>query len=64
VGADTGYTLIDHWNGTAWTQVSSADPGGTSGTNVLTGVADRNSDAGAVGYYSNANAEQPLAVHL
>jgi hypothetical protein len=60
----TGYTLIEHWNGTAWTQVPSPDPGGASGTNVLTGVAARDSNAGAVGYYSNASAEQPLAVHL
>jgi hypothetical protein len=56
--------LIVHWNGTAWTQVSSPDPGGASGANVLSGVAARGSKAGAVGYYSSSTGIQPLAVHL
>jgi hypothetical protein len=62
--APTEQSLILHWNGTAWTQVPSPDPGGTSGTSVLTGVAARGSNAGAVGDYSTSTGIQPLAVHL
>jgi hypothetical protein len=53
-------TLVEHWNGTAWTKVSSSNPGVI---NVLTGVAALPSNAGAVGYYSSGTS-QPLAVHL
>jgi len=62
--APTEQSLILHWNGTAWTQVPSPDPGGTGGTSVLTGVAARGSNAGAVGDYSTSTGIQPLAVHL
>jgi hypothetical protein len=62
--APTEQSLILHWNGTAWTQVSSPDPGGASGANVLSGVAARGSKAGAVGYYSSSTGIQPLAVRL
>ena len=47
-------TLIVHWNGTIWNQVSSPNPGGTfSGTfNELLGIsATSASDIWAVGYY-------------
>jgi hypothetical protein len=43
-------TLILHWNGTAWSQVTSPSPGPT--TNVLSGVSATSSrDAWAVGSY-------------
>jgi hypothetical protein len=62
--APATHTVVEHWNGTAWTQVPSPDPGGTGNTNVLTSVAARDSNAGAVGYYFNGTGERPLAVHL
>jgi hypothetical protein len=49
----TGRTLIEHWNGTAWTQVPSPSPGGTRGFSVLNGVAATSStNAWAVGDYA------------
>jgi len=43
--------LIEHWNGTAWTQVPSPSPGGTNGS-ALSGVAATSpTSAWAVGYY-------------
>ncbi len=66
-GPSTGarQTLVEHWNGTAWTQVSSPDPGGTGGVSVLAAVAARGSNAGAIGYYAGTTGPPyPLAVHL
>jgi hypothetical protein len=62
--APATHTLVEHWNGTAWTHVPSPDPGGTGNTNSLTAVAARDSSAGAVGSYFNGTGEQPLAVQL
>jgi hypothetical protein len=62
--APATHTLVEHWNGTAWTHVHSPNPGGTGNTNSLTAVAARGSNAGAVGSYFNGTGEQPLAVHL
>jgi hypothetical protein len=46
------HTLIEHWNGTTWTQVASPSPGPFR--NYLQGVATTSaSNAWAVGYYSN-----------
>ena len=55
-------TLIEHWNGTAWTQVPSPNP---SGDNVLDGVAATSaSNAWAVGFYSPSGPTlQALAFH-
>jgi hypothetical protein len=54
-------TLILHWNGSAWTRVTSPDPG-TS--NQLAGVrAVSASDAWAVGSFSSGTPSQALAVH-
>jgi hypothetical protein len=45
-------SLILHWNGTSWTQISSPDPGGT-GESLLNGVsAISANDAWAVGSYN------------
>jgi hypothetical protein len=54
VGAgSTSQGLIEHWNGTTWTQVPSHSPAGVTGGTVLTGVAAASaSDAWAVGSYN------------
>jgi hypothetical protein len=50
-GAPVAHTLIEHWNGTTWTQVPSPNLGYKS---ILQGVAATSaSNAWAVGYYSN-----------
>jgi hypothetical protein len=64
-GNGTPYkTLIAHWDGTAWKQVSSPNPGGRHGS-VLRGVAATSAtNAWAVGYYDNSvNRGQALIVH-
>jgi hypothetical protein len=60
------HTVILHWNGTAWTRVTSPDPGGTIGTSELDAVDARTAtDAWAVGdYISQANgAYDTLILH-
>ena len=57
-------TLILHWNGTAWSTVTSPNP--SSGSNALYGVsAESASDAWAVGYYRNdtTSAYDTLILH-
>ena len=57
-------TLIEHWNGTSWKQVTSPNAGGSSHDNVLNGVAATSStNAWAVGDYYNGTAYQTLASH-
>ena len=57
-------TLIEHWNGTSWKQVTSPNPGGSSNSNVLEAVAATSStNAWAVGDYANGTAEQTLIEH-
>jgi hypothetical protein len=60
-----GQTLIDHWNGTAWCQLASPDPGGSGRDNALSSVAaTSSSNAWSVGYYVNRNqVEQTLVLH-
>jgi hypothetical protein len=54
-------TLILHWTGTAWSQVTSPSPGTSD---VLTGVsADSAQDAWAVGYYRHGGATDTLILH-
>jgi hypothetical protein len=57
-------TLILHWNGTAWKQVPSPNPGAKN-NNALYGVAATSAtNAWAVGYYiSRTNDDQALIVH-
>jgi hypothetical protein len=54
-------TLILHWDGTAWSQVSSP---GAGPANVLNGVsADSATDAWAVGYYISKSVRYALILH-
>lgn len=55
-------TLIEHWNGSAWSIIPSPHPG--SGNSDLYGVAAvTSSDVWAVGEYETAGANQTLAEH-
>ena len=57
-------TLILRWNGAAWKQVASQNPGGSSHDNVLAAVAATSSgNARAVGAYSDGTADQTLILH-
>jgi Phosphoesterase family len=61
-GDGTFGTLIEHWNGSAWSVVRSPDPGKTG--NTLFGVAaDGPGDVWAVGQRSNQTSDAPLAEH-
>jgi hypothetical protein len=54
-------TLIEHWNGGAWRQVPSPNPGGSANNNVLRGVgAVSASDVWAVGDYFDGTALRTL----
>jgi hypothetical protein len=56
-------TLIEHWNGSAWSVVSS--PNVSSGSNELTGVAAHGAnDVWAVGYRIDASGDIPIAKTL
>ena len=58
----TNRTLIEHWNGTAWTRAPS--PNLSSSSNILFGIdATSASNIWAVGQYSNGTADQTLALH-
>jgi hypothetical protein len=46
-------TLIEHWDGSSWTLVSSPNPGIANGLNGVTCVSS--SECWAVGFYSNAD---------
>jgi len=57
-------TLIEHWNGTAWTQVPSPNPVGGSNDNFLTAVAATSAtNAWAVGDYTQGRSAQTLILH-
>ncbi len=57
-------TLIEHWNGTAWCTVASPDPGSSSETNQLAGVAAvSSSSAWAVGSYGTSTRSHTLIAH-
>src|SRR5215472_13810096 len=57
-------TLIEHWNGTAWTQVPSPNPVGGSNHNFLTAVAATSAtNAWAVGDYTQGRSAQTLILH-
>jgi hypothetical protein len=61
--ATASSTLIEHWNGTAWSVVPSPSPGTRAN---LTGVATSNAanDVSAVGYYTPAGATTPQTLIL
>jgi hypothetical protein len=63
--ANVEQTLVLHWNGTSWKQVTSPDPGTSARYNALSGVtATSASNAWAVGYYVNsAYVAQTLTMH-
>ena len=55
-------TLIEHWDGTSWSIVTS--PNNNTRTNLLHGITCASaSDCWAVGYYSNGSANQTLIEH-
>ncbi len=57
-------TLILHWNGTSWTKLPSPNPGGSSYSDLLHGVAATStSNAWAVGDYDNGTASRTLVAH-
>ena len=58
----TSQTLVEHWNGTAWTVVPSPNQG--TGANYLYGVASvMANDVWAVGYYLSDGTSQTLVEH-
>jgi hypothetical protein len=60
--SQTGYTVIEHWNGTQWSVVTSPSPG--SEFNTLTGVAVVSaSDVWAVGWQSSRGVAETLTEH-
>jgi hypothetical protein len=57
-------TLALHWNGTAWKQVATPNPGGPATANLFSGVAATSrTNIWAVGAHSNGTVNQTLAVH-
>jgi hypothetical protein len=59
---DAEKTLIEHWDGSAWTIIPSPNMG--SSDNFLTSVAALSAnDVWAVGYYDNGGGGAPLALH-
>ncbi|MDP9341189.1 MAG: hypothetical protein M3Q23_03565 [Actinomycetota bacterium] len=55
-------TLIEHWNGTAWTAVPGVDPSGSD--SELTGVsAVSTNDVWAVGYFNARSGDETLVEH-
>jgi hypothetical protein len=61
-GIPTDKTLIQHWDGSSWSIVSS--PNVTSPVNFLYGVScTSTSNCWAVGYYNGASADQTLIEH-
>lgn len=57
-------TLIEHWNGTAWSVQPSPDPGGSTRRNILTRVsAESPTDAWAVGSYADGTTIRTLVEH-
>ena len=60
----TDRTLIEHWNGTAWTVQKTPNPGGANNDNGLYGVAATSAtSAWAVGYYGNGTTDRTLIEH-
>jgi hypothetical protein len=61
-GNEGGRTLIEHWNGLAWKQVASPDPG--AGGSFLSSVSAISSDSiWAVGEYHGGAGEKTLILH-
>jgi hypothetical protein len=61
-GGSVGQTLIEHWNGVAWSVIPSPNVGaGTNGLNGVSAISEHN--AWAVGSYWNGNVAQSLIEH-
>jgi len=61
---DAPQTLVVHWNGTAWTQVASPNPGGPANRNQLLGVtALTSSNVWAAGFYTTPTSAKTLIEH-
>ena len=57
-------TLIVHWDGSAWKQVTTPNPGGSTQSNDLSSVAVTSAtDAWAVGDYDTGTGTRTLALH-
>lgn len=59
----TERTLILHWNGRAWRQVASPDPGGTHGSVLSAIAAVSRSSIWAAGEYWTATTEKTMILH-
>jgi hypothetical protein len=58
-------TLVERWNGTAWQQLPSPDPGGTTGGyDIFNAVAASRARAWAAGLYNSARQHAPLSSTL
>jgi hypothetical protein len=61
-GSNNGQTLVEHWNGAAWSVVPSPNVGAS--TNELSALSALTiNDVWAVGYYENGTARQALVEH-
>ena len=57
-------TLIEHWNGQQWSEVSSPNPGGPGTSNALNAVVFTSASNGwAVGRTSNSTTDHTLILH-
>jgi hypothetical protein len=56
------HPLIEHWNGTKWSVVTSPDPGGLAAGDYLTGVAASKAGVWAVGTSAPGNVYQTLVL--
>jgi hypothetical protein len=56
-------TLIEHWNGRAWTVQNSPSPGGANGNRLYSVSATSATSAWAVGYYDKGTVDRMLIEH-
>src|SRR5207248_3047287 len=60
--ASVGQTLVEHWNGSSWSVISSPDVGTSSNSLNDVAVASGN-DVWAVGYYADNSVHKTLIEH-
>lgn len=56
----TSISLAEHWNGSAWSIVSTPNPSASNGTFLLAAAAVSTSDVWAVGDYLGSSSNEPL----
>jgi hypothetical protein len=56
-------TLVERWNGTAWTVQNSPNPGGANGNRLYSVAATSATNAWAVGYYDHGTVDRTLVEH-